>query len=71
MSLGNKLLSYESQIRELASAENERVRYASEISQLSLQLENLQALAKEWEATGSRRLKELEKILAEWQICRG
>ncbi|MFT3893517.1 MAG: SMC family ATPase [Anaerolineales bacterium] len=52
-----------SQINKLASAENERIRYASEISQLTERLERLQALAKDWETSGRKRLKEVEKVL--------
>lgn len=59
-----QIKDYESQIAKLASAENERVQYASEISQLTERLETLQALAKDWESIGKKRLKEVEKILA-------
>jgi hypothetical protein len=39
------------------------VKYASEVSQLTERMERLQALAKDWDATGTKRLKEVEKIL--------
>ena len=39
------------------------MKYASEISQLTERLERLQAVAKDWESTGRKRLKEVEKIL--------
>ncbi|HSB00068.1 MAG TPA: SMC family ATPase [Anaerolineales bacterium] len=61
--LAKQITEYESQIAKLASAENERVQYASEISQLTERLGALQTLAKDWESTGKKRLKEVEKIL--------
>ncbi|MEW6085241.1 MAG: SMC family ATPase [Chloroflexota bacterium] len=61
--LNNKIAGLESQISALSSAENNRVKYASEVSQLTERWERLQALAKEWEATGKKRLKEVEKVL--------
>ncbi len=61
--LAQQITNYELQITALGSAENERVKYASEISQLTERLERLQSLAKDWEATGRKRLKEVEKIL--------
>src|SRR6185436_854109 len=47
----------------LASAEDDRVRYASEASQLTERMETLQALGRAWESTGRKRLKEVEKTL--------
>ncbi len=61
--LAQEVTNYELQITKLASTENERIRYTSEISQLTERLERLQSLAKEWETTGRKRLKEVEKIL--------
>jgi exonuclease SbcC len=61
--LAGQIKEYETRLAGLASADNERVRYASEISQLTERLETLNNLAKEWEATGKKRLKEVEKIL--------
>ncbi|HEX2997323.1 MAG TPA: SMC family ATPase, partial [Anaerolineales bacterium] len=61
--LAKQIKDYDTQIAKLASVENERVRYASEVSQLTERLGTLQALAKDWEATGKKRLKEVEKIL--------
>jgi exonuclease SbcC len=54
---------YELQVRQLSSAENDRVRFASEVSQLAERMERLQALAKDWETSGRKRLKEVEKKL--------
>ena len=62
--LSQQITSYDLQIMKLASAENERVRIVSEVSQLTERMETLQALATEWEATGKKRLKEVEKLLA-------
>ncbi|MCC6569775.1 MAG: SMC family ATPase, partial [Anaerolineales bacterium] len=61
--LAQQITNYELQITKLASAENERVKYASEISQLTERMERLQSLAKDWESTGRKRLKEVEKVL--------
>ncbi|RIK28919.1 MAG: hypothetical protein DCC56_14675 [Anaerolineae bacterium] len=55
--------SLESQISSLFSAENDRVRYASEVSQLTERIERLESLAKDWESTGRKRLKEVDKLL--------
>ena len=61
--LANQVAKYESQITKLTSAENERIRLTSEISQLTERLERLQALANDWETTGRKRLKEVDKSL--------
>ena len=47
----------------MLSAENERVKYASEISQHTERLEILQSVAREWDATRKKRLKEVDKFL--------
>ena len=61
--LARQITNYELQITALGSADNDRVIYAGEISQLTERLETLQALTKEWESTGRKRLKEVDKIL--------
>jgi exonuclease SbcC len=61
--LARQIANYESQITNLAPAENERVRFASEISQLTERLETLQFAANEWESAGKTRLKEVANIL--------
>jgi exonuclease SbcC len=61
--LAKQITDYELQITRLASAENERIRYASEVSQLNERLDNLQSLRKDWESVGKKRLKEVEKLL--------
>jgi DNA repair protein SbcC/Rad50 len=62
-SLAAEITNYELQIAQFASAENERVQFASEVSGLTERMERLQALAKDWESTGKKRLKQLEKLL--------
>jgi exonuclease SbcC len=61
--LAKQITDYESSITKLTSAENERVKFASEVSQLTERMSTLEALAKDWDATGKKRLKEVEKIL--------
>jgi len=61
--LADQTKSLESQVSSLSSVENERVKYAGEISQLTERMERLQSLAKDWESTGRKRLKEVEKVL--------
>lgn len=61
--LNKQITEYEARITKLTSAENERVKFASEISQLTERMETLEALAKDWDATGKKRLKEVAKIV--------
>ena len=61
--LATEIAEYETRITQLSSAENERIRCASEISQLAERLGILRSLAKAWESTGKKRLKEVEKTL--------
>jgi DNA repair protein SbcC/Rad50 len=61
--LATQIMSYESQISGLSSADNERIRHSSEISQLTERLGMLQFASTEWESSGKTRLKEVEKIL--------
>jgi DNA repair protein SbcC/Rad50 len=61
--LREQITNYELQITKHASAENERVKYASEISQHSERLEILQSVARDWDATRKKRLKEVNKFL--------
>ncbi len=67
--LAKQITNYELQITSLAPAENERVRFASEISQLKERLENLQFSANEWETAGKTRLKEVTNILENDQFA--
>jgi exonuclease SbcC len=61
--LANQITNYEYQIKASAKIDQERLGYASEISQLTERMDTLEALAKDWESTGKKRLKEVEKIL--------
>src|SRR5215211_4415837 len=61
--LARQITEYESKITGLAAAENERVQHVSQVSLLTERMETLQRFAREWETTGSKRLKEVEKIL--------
>ena len=62
-SISKQITDYESRITKLNSAENERIKYASEISQLTERVERLEALAKDWEISGKKRLKEVTRLL--------
>ena len=62
--LSSQITDYESRIKELSSAENERIKFASEVSQLNERMGRLQALEKDWETTGKKRLKEVNKLLS-------
>ncbi|MDQ3004859.1 MAG: SMC family ATPase, partial [Chloroflexota bacterium] len=61
--LATQVGGYESQITKLASAENERVKYASEISQHSERLGILESFAREWDVTRKKRLKDVTRFL--------
>ncbi len=61
-SIAKEITDYELQITKLSSAENERVKYASEASILTERMSTLEALAKDWDSTGRKRLKEVEKF---------
>ncbi|HET9590794.1 MAG TPA: SMC family ATPase, partial [Anaerolineales bacterium] len=62
--LAKQVLEIEPQISTLSNAENERVQYASEVSQLTERMETLQSLVRAWESVGRKRLKVAEKALA-------
>lgn len=61
--LEKQIADYGSQISRLADAENERLRFSNSISQLTVQLEAIKARSAEWEKTGAKRLKDVEKAL--------
>ncbi|MBI1794077.1 MAG: SMC family ATPase [Chloroflexi bacterium] len=61
--LAEQITDYDLRIASLESAEKNRIKYSNSVVQLTERLETLQSLAKEWESTGRKRLKELEKIL--------
>lgn len=58
-----EIVDVEARIKELTGAENERVRFSSSISQLTLQLESIQQQGREWGKTGAKRVKEIEKAM--------
>jgi DNA repair protein SbcC/Rad50 len=62
--LTRRISDYEIQITELVKAENDRIKYASEVSLLTERMETLKSFAKAWETVGKKRLKEVEKILS-------
>jgi len=61
--IAKKITDYDLRIASLASAEKDRIKYSNLVAQFNERLETLQGLAKEWESTGRKRLKEVEKIL--------
>ncbi len=61
--LAGQITDHDSQIASLESAEKDRIKHSNSVAQLGERLETLQGLAKEWESTGRKRLKEVEKIL--------
>jgi exonuclease SbcC len=61
--LARQITDMESQVAKLATIENERIHYASEISQLTGRLEIMQVAANEWKSSGEKRLNEVEKTL--------
>ena len=61
--LAKQISILESQISDLFSSETDRIRLTGEISQFTERMVTLQSLAKEWESTGKKRLKEVEKLL--------
>ncbi len=61
--LEKQIANYEFEIKQLSSAEKELITYSNIISQLSERIEAINALEKEWEATGKKRLAEVFKFL--------
>jgi exonuclease SbcC len=61
--LENQIADYASRIAQLSNADADRLRFSNSISQLTTQLETVQKQNTEWEKTGAKRLKEIEKIL--------
>lgn len=58
-----RIANYGSQIAQFANAEDERVRYSNIISQLTMQLGLVKTQNADWEKTGAKRLKEVNKFL--------
>lgn len=61
--LEKQIADYASRIAQLSNADADRLRFSNSISQLTTQLETVQKQNTEWEKTGAKRLKEIEKIL--------
>jgi exonuclease SbcC len=61
--LGAQIADYETLISKLVSAEDERLKYSSLVSQLNERMDTLNNLAKEWESAGRKRLAEVAKLL--------
>jgi exonuclease SbcC len=58
-----RVTSYELRVIQLASAENERIKYSSVISQLTERIDSFKSAEKEWEKSGKKRLAEVSKAL--------
>lgn len=61
--LEEQIASREIRVSELSNAEAERLNLSKSISQWTTQLEAIKTRQTEWEKTGAKRLKEIEKIL--------
>lgn len=61
--LEKQLQNFTSTLAQFTNVENERLKFSNSISQLTLQLESIQAQSKEWDKTGAKRLKEITKLL--------
>ncbi|HCK67163.1 MAG TPA: hypothetical protein DHW49_12945, partial [Anaerolineae bacterium] len=59
----SQITNYELRITNYKNLDNERLQFSNSLSTLSLQLESVHSQNKEWEKTGAKRLKEIEKIL--------
>ena len=62
-SLGEALAEYTSQMAALSNAEREQLAASNSVSQLTERREALERQYQEWEHTGAKRLKEVNKIL--------
>lgn len=61
--LEERVASYALRVTELSSADAERLKFSNAISQLIVQVETIRKQSAEWEKTGAKRLKEIEKAL--------
>lgn len=61
--LEEKVKSYEIQVASYKTVDDERLKFSNSISTLSLQLDSINSQNAEWEKSGAKRLKEIEKIL--------
>jgi len=62
--LAGQIADLDLRIISFAPAEKERIRHSNSVAQLGERLNALQGLAKEWESSGRKRLKEVDKALA-------
>jgi len=60
-----QVASCELRVKELSTAEKERLNYSNTVSQLTERIESLRSAEKEWKQTGEKRLAEVTKILEE------
>lgn len=58
-----RIANCESRITQFANGENERVKFSNLISQLETRLETVEMQKADWEKTGAKRLKEVNKAL--------
>jgi exonuclease SbcC len=61
--LTTNIKAFELKINVLASADNERLIHSNSAAQITERIERLKALSKEWAMKGSKRLRDVEKIL--------
>jgi DNA repair protein SbcC/Rad50 len=61
--LEEKVKSYEIQVTNYKNLDNERVQFSNAVSTSMLKLESINSQKNEWEKTGAKRLKEIEKVL--------
>ena len=58
-----KVKSYEIRVISYKNLDDERLQFSNSLSTSTLKLESINSLSVEWEKTGAKRLKEIEKIL--------
>lgn len=58
-----QITNYESRITSYKNLDNERLQFSNSLSTSTLRLESINSLNIEWEKTGAKRLKEINKIL--------
>ncbi|HEX5836217.1 MAG TPA: SMC family ATPase [Anaerolineales bacterium] len=61
--LARLIADAERRIADLAASENDRIRFTSELSQLTERLEFMQLANSEWGSSGRKRLRDVEKLL--------
>lgn len=61
--LEKQITNYELQITNFKNLDNERLRFSNSLSTNTLKLESINSQNSEWQKTGAKRLKEIEKVL--------